>query len=218
MRRLFGSRGSGSRQDGLLTEDAVESRATDEDWGVLAAYRKAKKQRVRKKKNEGPPKRGEDKVKREGQALNGFNRKTNPRNRRYRCDSEYHPAPKCPWRDTPRGGGSSSPQERNRPYRPPYSSTSMETPFLPRRVESVGESEAGSKCEQSLVTTVDAGDVFVASKEDSVAALETGATADLLRFSWLARHKRILERRGIPRVTSYPSKRDSALEMSALGR
>ena len=38
-----------------------------------------------------------------------------------------------------------------------------------------------------------------------MAALEIGATANLLRFSWLARHNRILERRGVRRVTTYPS-------------
>ena len=44
------------------------------------------------------------------------------------------------------------------------------------------------------------------SREDSVVVLDTGATANLVCFSWLAHHNRILERRGIPRVSTYPSK------------
>ena len=44
VRRLFGSRESGSRQDALLTEEAAESRASDGDLDVLAAYRKAENQ------------------------------------------------------------------------------------------------------------------------------------------------------------------------------
>ena len=43
------------------------------------------------------------------------------------------------------------------------------------------------------------------SREDGAAALDTGATAHLVCFSWLARHNRILELRGIPGVTAYPS-------------
>ena len=43
------------------------------------------------------------------------------------------------------------------------------------------------------------------SQEDSAVVLDTGARANLVRFSWLQRHNRILERRGIPRVTTYPS-------------
>ena len=42
MRREYGSRGSGSRQDALLTEEAVGPRASDEDLDILAAYRKPK--------------------------------------------------------------------------------------------------------------------------------------------------------------------------------
>ena len=43
-------------------------------------------------------------------------------------------------------------------------------------------------------------------KVGSVAVLETRATANIVCFGRLGRHNRILERRGIPRVTTYPSK------------
>ena len=44
MWRLFGSRGGGTRQDALFTEEAAESRASDEDMDDSADYRKAEKQ------------------------------------------------------------------------------------------------------------------------------------------------------------------------------
>ena len=128
MRRLFGSRGGGSRQDDLFSGEAAEPRASDGHLDVLAAYRKAKKQGAGRKKGGGPPERGGGEVKWGGQTLNGFNRKTGQRNRRYRRDSEHHLAPRCPWRDTPPGDGSLFAQERNRSYRPPYPSAPTETP------------------------------------------------------------------------------------------
>ena len=36
--------------------------------------------------------------------------------------------------------------------------------------------------------------------------LDTGATANLVCFSWLARLNRILKRRGIPRAATHPSR------------
>ena len=43
----FGSRGSGSRQDALHTEEAVEPHVSNEDLDVPAAYRKAKRKNHR---------------------------------------------------------------------------------------------------------------------------------------------------------------------------
>ena len=40
---------------------------------------------------------------------------------------------------------------------------------------------------------------------DGVAALDPGATANLVRFSRLAHHSSILEKHGFPKVTTYPS-------------
>ena len=102
MRRLYGSRGSGSRQDALLLEKAADPHAGDADLDVLAAYKRAKRNwGANKKKKEGPRRRGGGKVGGGGQILNGSFRKTGLRNRRYRRDSEYHLASRCPWRDTP---------------------------------------------------------------------------------------------------------------------
>ena len=161
-------------------------------------------------KGRGPPKRG-------GQTLNRSNRIRGLRNRRYRRDSEYRLAPRRPWRETPRGDGSPFPRGRDRPYRPPFAPISMETPVLPQTAESVGEREAGSTCAQSPVTKVDAGEAFMASQEDSVGVLDSGATANLVCCSCLAHQKRILERHGIPRVTAYPARARFRFEEGRLG-
>ena len=92
MRRLFGPRGSGSRQDALLTEEAAESHVSDEDLDISAAY------------EEGPPKKGGDKVKGDGQTMNRPNRTTGMREKRYRREGEYHLTPLCSWRDAPQRG------------------------------------------------------------------------------------------------------------------
>ena len=44
----------------------------------------------------------------------------------------------------------------------------------------------------------------LAPREDSAVASDAGATADRVRFCWIARHNRISERRWIPRVATYP--------------
>ena len=56
IRRPSGSRGSGSRQDALLTEEEADPHASEEDLDILMAYRKAEKQGAGKKKKEGPKK------------------------------------------------------------------------------------------------------------------------------------------------------------------
>ena len=159
-----------------------------------------------KEKEGRPSKRAGDKAKGSGHALNGFNPNTGLRDRRYRWDSEYHLALRCPWRRTLRGGGSSFPPERARAQRPSYSSISIKTPVLPQKADSTGDGETESQCEQSLATTADAGELFLVSPGDIVVVSDTGATANLVCSSCLPRHKRIPDRRGIPRVTTYPSK------------
>ena len=83
------------------------------------------------------------------------------------------------------------PQESVWPQRPPYSSISLETPVLLQFAESASESATGSKWEQSCVTTVDVGEALLASQMDSAVALDTGATANVVRFSSLAHHDAI---------------------------
>ena len=100
--------------------------------------------------------------------------------------------------------------ESVRPQRPPCSSISLETPVSHQQEESASESETGSKCERSFVTTVDVGGAILLSGMDRVVASETGATANLVCFSWLTHHNRILAKHGSPKV--------AAKVMGALGR
>ena len=78
---------------------------------------------------------------------------------------------------------------------------------LRQNAERTYEFETGRKCEQPFATTVDAGDAFMVSQDESVVVLDTGATANLVCFRWLARHSRVLERHGIPWVSTYPPQR-----------
>ena len=73
---------------------------------------------------------------------------------------------------------------------------------MPQEAESIGDGETQGKCGQSFAATADVGDLFLVPQEDSVVALDTGAAANLARFSWLAHHNRILERSGAPRETT----------------
>ena len=133
LRRLFGPRGRGGRQGALLTEEAARPRQSTGDIDFSAAYRKARKQGTGKKKKEGPPKRGGGKVNGSGQTLNGFNRKTDLRYRRFRCDSEYHLAPRRPWRDAPRGEARPLPPGHVRPQRPSRSCIQWRPLFCPNK-------------------------------------------------------------------------------------
>ena len=72
--------------------------------------------------------------------------------------------------------------------------------------ESAFGSETGSECEQSSVTTIDAGVALLASYMESVVALDTGSTANLVCFSWLAHHNSISEKHGLTKVSTYLSK------------
>ena len=58
LRRLLGSRASGSRRDALLSEEAAEPRASNEDLDILSARGKPKEQGVGKKEEEGPLQKG----------------------------------------------------------------------------------------------------------------------------------------------------------------
>ena len=59
--------------------------------------------------------------------------------------------------------------------------------------------------EQSVPTTLDAGALFLASAEDSVAVLDTGTTANLARFRWIEHHDRPSGKRGRRGVSIFPS-------------
>ena len=81
----------------------------------------------------------------------------------------------------------------------------METPVPPQTAGSIGDAETEGMCEQSFATSVEGGGLFLVSQEDTAVVSDTSATANLVCLSWLARRNRILGRREIPRVTTYPS-------------
>ena len=88
MRRFFGSCGGAVRQDSLAREDVGESaagrpvrmRRCGKDQEARAAYGEAKEQGMGKTKGGEMPKDRSDKVKVDGQTLNGFSRRTRARN------------------------------------------------------------------------------------------------------------------------------------------
>ena len=55
MRRFFGSRGSGGRQDVLLTEEAVAPSGSDEYLGACMVYEEAKNRGAGRQKKDGVP-------------------------------------------------------------------------------------------------------------------------------------------------------------------
>ena len=97
-------------------------------------------------------------MKGDGRTLDGFNRRPDQRNRRYGCDSEYHLAPKCPYRDTPRREGSPFSQVRDRAHIPLYSPVSTETRVSAQKVDHLEESGTDAICEQYFSTTIDLGE------------------------------------------------------------
>ena len=62
MRRLFGSRGEGSRQDVLIAEEADGPLVRDKEQEACAPNKQAKEQGAGQKRNDGLPRSGEDKV------------------------------------------------------------------------------------------------------------------------------------------------------------
>ena len=135
MRRLFGSCGGAERQDVLITEEADEPSEEERDREARAKYRKSKKQGAGQKRGDGTPKVSGGKLKGGGRTSNGFNRRTGPRNRRYKCDSEYHLAPKCPWQDVAESEWGSATSEKGNARKPPNSAISMETPVSVKKAD-----------------------------------------------------------------------------------
>ena len=182
MRRLFGSCGGAARQDILITGDADGPLGSEKEQGARATYTKAQKQGVGQKRWASLPNVSKDMAKGDGQTLKGSNRRTGLRNKCYKCDSEYHLAPTCSWRDAPqRVLGSASP-EQQKARKPCYSTISTGAPVPGKKADQYGAGEANSGHEQSFATAQDAGGLLPASESDSVVVLETGATDHLVVF------------------------------------
>ena len=122
--------------------------------------------------------------------MNGLNRRTGQRNRRYPCDSEYHVAPKG----------------RGKARKPFYSSILTHTAVAAQKADHLKGGEAGGECDQSFPTTLDTGGLFMVSKEDSVAVLDTGAAANLVCSRLLGHHDQLLGSHGLQWLSTYPSR------------
>ena len=139
------------------------------------------------------------------QARNGFNRRTGERLRCYECGSEFHLLPKCPKRqNTP--GASAPPSSLASPIpRSSFSSIAMD-PDPPAGTDVAPQANlAEGHCEQSFSTTLDVGCQLICMRNDSVVALDAGATANLVCFRWLHHHNALLEQRGVSRIPTYPA-------------
>ena len=101
MRRSFRPCVGAARRGVLVAEYAVMPPGSDKDNEARVAYGQAKKRIDMKRKAESAPRMNKEKVKRDGQKMNGPNRRTGVLNRCYKCVSGYHPAPKCRLRDVP---------------------------------------------------------------------------------------------------------------------
>ena len=65
----------------------------------------------------------------------GFYRRTGVQNRRYKCASEYHFAPKSPWRDVPRRDLGAAAPESAEARKTSHSAISTETPVFALKTE-----------------------------------------------------------------------------------
>ena len=135
------------------------------------------------KKNK-PPKGGKER--------NGFNRRTGERNRCYGCGSEYHLLPKCPTK-----------QEKKGPVALPPPPSTPRSSFSSITLEDTPQD--ANVLEHSFTTSLSKDRPIFYAHNDSVVILDTGATANLVCFNWLAHHNDLLARRGLPKVVSYPA-------------
>ena len=67
------------------------------------------------------------------------------------------------------------------------------------------ETKAEGHTEQPFSTPLDSGCQLVCMRDDSVVVLDTGAAANLVCFRWLSHQSSLLERKGFPRVLTYPA-------------
>ena len=80
----------------------------------------------------------------------------------------------------------------------------MEPPISVRGADQRASEGGSGQCEQSFSTTKEIGGLLALAESDTVAVLDTGATPNLVCFNQLERHNRVLQRKGAPRVSTFP--------------
>ena len=144
----------------------------------MRSVQNSKKQGTGQRERDGAPKTSREKVKGDGQTLDGFNRRAGIRHRRYK----HHLAPKIPWRNVPRSEISSAAPEASKARRISFATIFAGAPVSPREEDqSVSEAASGGGG-QSLSTAVNIGGLFAPAESGSAAFLGAGATADLVCF------------------------------------
>ena len=110
------------------------------------------------------------------------------------------------------------PRSRARLGSPANSAILMETSPAETKSDQSERKEANSDNEQSPATALDVGGLFLVSESESVAVLDTGATANHARFRGLEHHNRISQRRGYLPATTYPDSAQFGLGDGRVGR
>ena len=98
------------------------------------------------------------------------------------------------------------PQGRDTASKPSFSTISIDTSVSAQQADHLRNEGVESGRERPLSTTLGVRGFFLALLDDSVVEWDTGDTADLARFHWLGYPNQLLESRGFPRVSAYPSK------------
>ena len=93
----------------------------------------------------------------------------------------------------------------------------MYTPVSAQEAEHLKCEEPENECEQSSSATLDMKGLFLVSNEDSVVASVTGPTANLVCLCSLWLPNQLLERHGLPRVSTYPSQAGPRFRDGRLG-
>ena len=100
--------------------------------------------------------------------------------------------PKCPTK-----------QERKAPAPAPSPSPNPRSPFSSITLENSPQDV--NSAQHSFTTSLTEDRPVFYARNDSVAILDTGATANLKCSNWLSRRNELLFRRGLPKVASYPA-------------
>ena len=79
------------------------------------------------------------------------------------------------------------------------------------------KTEARGSCEQSFSTASNLGNQILRMGEDRVGAVDTGATANCVRFRWLGNRDMLSETHGSDRVSTYPGRARFKLGDGRLG-
>ena len=209
MRQILQPVGSTLKEDVLMSAppimaDNVEIDDEDLSYDAWVAYRKAGRGRKNSQPGARPKQKGKGRKMHE-QERNGINKRTGERNRCYGCGSEFHLLPKCPKRPDFAKGDSYAPSVPSHAPRSSFSSIAMD-PVPPSGADAApAVLPPENRDEQSFSTSLDSGCQLICMRNDSVVVLDTGATANLVCFRWLAHHNTLLEQQGISRVPTYPA-------------